>query len=129
MQSNLILTTTQAQAALATMATLKSAGGNLAAEFGDGVSIKQDNSAQITIYHAVRREDYPDPSALAAAYGLNPRERTYLLTGLWDDGARWAVSYPATSPEDAEEQAQEEYPGVQIAAVIELAAGEMRVVA
>jgi len=45
--------------------------------------------------------------------------RKYLVLGTYeDDGARWADSYEAESPQAAEEMALADYPGIVIAGVV-----------
>lgn len=46
--------------------------------------------------------------------------KKYTVVGIYeDDGQRWCDSFDAESPEDAEEQAEDAYPGVTIAGTFE----------
>lgn len=54
----------------------------------------------------------------------------YLVIGYYEeDGQRWADSYWADTPEEAEALAKQGYPGIAVAGVVELVDGEMQVVA
>ena len=56
----------------------------------------------------------------------------YLIIGVYEDddfSGRWADSYEAASPEEAEAMAAAEHPDVIIAGVVAMVDGEMTVVA
>ena len=53
----------------------------------------------------------------------------YLVIGYYDCGERWADSYEADTPQDAENMAAEEYPGVNIAGVVAIIDGKLVIVA